>query len=36
MRVGAVAFLLIAAGTGAMLARASWNLGATEAPAPRE
>lgn len=30
MRVGAVVFLLIAAVTGAMLARAGWNLGATE------
>ncbi len=36
MRYGAVVFLLIAAGAGAMLARAGWNLGATEVPAPRE
>lgn len=27
MRVGAVVFLLVAAGTGVMLARAGWNLG---------
>lgn len=35
MRVGAVVFLLIAAVTGAMLARAGWDLGATKKPAPR-
>lgn len=34
MRSGAVVFLLIAAVTGAMLARAGWDLGATKEPAP--
>lgn len=33
MQYGAVAFLLVAAGTGAMLIRAGWDLGTAEEPA---
>lgn len=36
MRYGAVVFLLIAVGTGAMLVRAGWNLGSGEEPTPED